>query len=77
MATTNDNRPLIETSFPGQAKATVEAPRHIIDHLATRGDLPFIEPVGKLKEWLEEYREKARKHQGMLDRDEAIRSTFG
>jgi hypothetical protein len=70
MATTDSEGPLIETTYPGQPKATVVAPRHIVDHLAQKGDLPFIEPVGRFKEALDAHRQAAREHQEMLDRDE-------
>jgi hypothetical protein len=62
--------PLIETTYPGQAKSTHVAPREILEHYRDKGwDLPFVQPVGKLREAVESVRAARKKHQEMLDRD--------
>ena len=63
--------PLIETSYPGQPKAIIEAPPHILEHYRKHPDseLPFVQPVGKFKELLDKYRPIIKKHREMLDRD--------
>ena len=38
--------PFIETTYPGQTKRTIKAPRHIYEHFLKHpeSELPFIEP---------------------------------
>jgi len=71
--------PKVETTYPGQPKRTVPAPRHIVDHFLNHpeSELPFVEPVGELKQWLELYRDEWRKSRGMHERDEAGRRRDG
>ena len=71
--------PFIETTYPGQTKRTIKAPRHIYEHFLKHpeSELPFIEPVGEFKQWLEIYREDRRKARDMFERDEAGRRRDG
>ncbi len=62
-----DDDALIETTFPGQSKAIVVAPRHIVDQLPHR-DLPFIEPLGKFKLSIDVYRAGQRERRAVLKR---------
>jgi len=71
---TIDERLLIETTYPGQPKAIIVAPRHILEQNRKRPDLdlPFIQPVGRLEEVFDQFRVElkqneaaAKKHQEM------------
>jgi hypothetical protein len=75
----NPPPPFIETTYPGQTKRTIKAPRHIYEHFLKHpeSELPFIEPVGEFKQWLEIYREDRRKAREMFERDEAGRRRDG
>ena len=62
----------VETTYPGQLKRTIAAPRHIVEHYARDPDsgLPFVEPVGHFKELLRQQKEASGRHREMLARDE-------
>ena len=69
---TVDERLLIDTTYPGQPKAIIGAPRHILEHYRKRpdSDLPLIQPVDRLKEVFDQFRVElkqneaaAKKHQ--------------
>lgn len=63
--------PLIETTYPGQQKRTITAPKHILEHFRNHPDseLPFIEPVGEFKQWLEIYGKDLREYREWRKRD--------
>jgi hypothetical protein len=47
----------VKTTYPGQAAVTIEAPPHIVEHYLHRDwDLPFVEPVGHLKDLVDRRR---------------------